>query len=62
MSQENNMSIKNSQLQKMARREWKKMAIPSHERESKWILTYNRYGYPDYKKIMVPVNFNMGGK
>ncbi len=49
------MSIKNSTLHKLARREYKKMKSPSHAKESKWVLNYNKYGFPEYQMFMLPV-------
>lgn len=48
------MSIKNSTLHKLARREYKKMRPPFEGKQSKWIMAYNKYGLPEYQMLMIP--------
>ena len=56
------MSNKNSRLNKMARREFKKMdnARSFHNRESKWIKTSNKYGLLEYQLMMLPTKPKFG--
>lgn len=49
------MSIKNSLLNKLARREYKRIKKKTHLKKSKWILFYNKYGFPEYQMFMMPV-------
>lgn len=54
------MSIKNSRLEKLNRREYKNSKIKTHLKESKWVLSYNKYGLPEYQMLMLQVS--MKGK
>lgn len=56
------MSHKNTRLQKMARREWKKMdnANAFITKESKWVETKNKYGMLEYQLMMLPARPKFG--
>lgn len=48
------MSKKNSMLAKRVRREYKKIKKQTHNKESKWIKIFNKYGLLEYIKLMLP--------